>query len=153
MFDFSKVRTRGWSAERKLEFYSMPEPNSGCFLWLGTLVNGYGRMMVGGTHYLAHRMAYELKHGPIPDDLVIDHLCRVRCCVNPDHLEPVSNFENIARGFGIGVKNAEKMSCKHGHPYTPENTYWRPNGKGRDCKQCIDARYFARQERKKRRAV
>lgn len=73
--------------------------------------------MPGGAK-AAHRMAYEHFKGPIPDGLYIDHLCRVRCCVNPDHLEAVSNRENILRGVGAGAIHARQKSCPLGHPYT-----------------------------------
>lgn len=80
----------------------MPEPNSGCWLWLASLrANGYGQVGRGGRGSgmeLAHRAAYNLYVGPIPDGLVLDHLCRVRACVNPAHLEPVTNTENLRRG-------------------------------------------------------
>lgn len=72
-----------------------------CWLWLAnkTAPNGHGRFSTGGSMVMAHRFAYELLVGPIPDGLVIDHLCRVRLCVNPKHLEPVTAVENIKRGW------------------------------------------------------
>lgn len=71
---------------------------SGCWLWTGGLAaNGYGRLSVDGRLTYAHRAAYEIHVGPIPDDLTIDHLCMVRRCINPDHLEPVTRAENSRR--------------------------------------------------------
>ena len=70
----------------------------------------------------AHRVSYELFRGPIPDGLQIDHLCRIRHCVNPDHLEAVTQRENILRGTSPSAKAAARDACINGHPYTPENT-------------------------------
>lgn len=104
-------RPRSDPAQRFMGFVH-PEPNTGCWLW-GGAVNwrGYGRFGNEGGHVGAHRFSYEMHRGPIPDGLQIDHLCRVRCCVNPDHLEPVTNAENLARGA------ATRMTCKRGHSF------------------------------------
>lgn len=96
--------------------------------------DGYGRVMWNGRSCLAHRVAYEVMSGPIPDGLQLDHLCRNRACVNPAHLEPVTQAENAARGV-----YARQTHCVAGHEYTPENTYLRPNG-NRDCRACIRER-------------
>ena len=85
--------------EAKIHF----EPNSGCWLWAGA-DNGVGYGKYRGKY--AHRVAYEAARGAIPEGMFLDHLCRVRCCVNPDHLEPVTNVENIRRGMaGHHMKN------------------------------------------------
>lgn len=77
----------------------LPEPNSGCWLWMGAIsVDGYGHIRTRRGMEKAHRISYERSRGPIPEGKVIDHLCRVRCCVNPDHLEVVDTAENIRRG-------------------------------------------------------
>lgn len=80
----------------------LPEPNSGCWLWTGCdNTFGYGLIRIpGGKLKTAHRVLYELLRGPVAKELDLDHLCRVRCCVNPDHLEPVSRSENLKRGAG-----------------------------------------------------
>lgn len=121
-----------------------PEPNSGCWLWLGNCsYQGYGSFSSGGKNRPAHRWSYERFVGLIPAGLVIDHLCRVRCCVNPDHLEPVSNRENILRGYGAPALNATKTHCIHGHEFTPENTRIDiRNGAvyGRGCLTCDHSR-------------
>ncbi len=86
-----------------------PVTESGCWLWLAsTNHNGYGQFMFNKTMVRAHRFAYELYRGPIPVGLQIDHLCRVRCCVNPWHMEPVTNRENSLRNGSASAKNKER---------------------------------------------
>lgn len=106
-------------------------PN-GCWLWTGRLFsNGYGCFMLKGRSLLAHRVAFEWQ-GDIPEGLHLDHLCRVRACVNPAHLEPVTIQENNRRA------SAAKTHCPYGHPYNESNTYvWRG---GRYCRTCRHAR-------------
>lgn len=102
-----------------------------CWLWTGTtMMNGYGEMRLDGTRWYVHRLAYEALVGPIPEGLHIDHLCRVRNCVNPDHLEPVTPEENVRRGVPY---NAKKTHCPRQHPYD------RINKRGaRVCGKCQD---------------
>lgn len=107
----------------------------GCWRWTGTVQNvGYGTMKIFGGYALAHRLAYELFVGPIPDGLVIDHLCRVRLCVNPAHLEPVTYQENILRGRGLAAQNAAKTHCPQGHSLSGDNV--RICGGRRQCRAC-----------------
>jgi hypothetical protein len=108
-----------------------------CIIWEGKArVDGYGRKRVGGRkQVLAHRYVYEREVGPVPEGMTLDHLCRVRDCVNPAHLEPVPFRENVLRGVGPTARNAHKTHCEHGHEFTPENTYRRRDG-GRDCRKC-----------------
>ncbi len=124
-----------------LENYA-PEPNSGCWIWLGYInEGGYGHVRIGTKTHYAHRAAYEKKFGKIPDTLQIDHLCRVRCCINPDHLELVTQRENFLRGKGPEGANGWKggkdarTHCIKGHEYTSENTYRAPDGY-RECREC-----------------
>lgn len=108
---------------------------NGCWIWPGTKTpDGYGLIGIERirTNKLTHRVVYEALVGTIPVGLVIDHLCRNRACVNPDHMEPVTNQENIARG-----RNAqrEKTHCAQGHPYSGDNLRILPNGR-RQCRTC-----------------
>jgi hypothetical protein len=113
-----------------------------CWLWTAKCNNrGYGMFGMGGKMRPAHRVAYELWIGLIPEGLDIDHLCAVRHCVNPSHLEAVTHRENLLRGSGFAAVNAAKTHCPHGHEYTPENTYHNPNvNGGRICRTCKRAR-------------
>lgn len=109
-----------------------------CWLWKASRVEGgYGQIVRGGRHYRAHRYIYELLVGDIPTGMQLDHLCRQRSCVNPDHLRLVTNRENVfAPGSKTRTKaNAEKTHCLRGHEFTAENTETRRNG-GRRCREC-----------------
>ncbi len=98
------------------------EKSDECWLFTGPVGDGYGRIWVNGQRKYAHVAAYEQIHGHVPEGLVIDHLCRNRSCVNPAHLEPVTNRENVLRGNGITAVNARKTHCVHGHPFDDVNT-------------------------------
>lgn len=107
-----------------------------CWLWRGPVTShGYGWLNLGGRGHIAHRWVWEHLVGPIPDGLQIDHLCRVRHCVKPDHLEPVTTAENVRRGFGTSGKHGRQTKCLRGHPLTEDNVYVRPRG-GRECRIC-----------------
>lgn len=111
------------------------DETTGCWVFTGHLNDsGYGiivRKAEGRPHIRAHRYYYELSVGSVPEGLVLDHLCRNRACVNPAHLEPVTNAENVARGAF-----AMRTHCPKGHPYDEVNTYVGPNGGGRQCVAC-----------------
>lgn len=119
-------------------FWSKVERRSGseCWLWSGGLLRGYGRFYIRRKYVGAHRFAYELLVGPIPDGLTLDHLCRVRACVNPAHLEPVTTRENWRRGESFSAMNARKTHCLRGHAYDEENTLQRKSRGGRLCAEC-----------------
>lgn len=139
------------TAER---FWASVDMAGDCWLWTGaTARNGYGVFGVGEGTVLAHRYAYEDQVALIPVGLEIDHLCRVRNCVNPQHLEPVTSAENTQRGLA-GALRVRVEQCVNGHDYTPENTYIAPNGT-RDCKACRrdrNRRYKARRRAKRGRS-
>jgi hypothetical protein len=122
-----------------------------CWNWTGKIQHGgYGIFFFIDTQIVAHRVAYMLLVGPIPEDKTIDHLCRNRKCVNPAHLEPVSIAENVMRGEGICALNAKKTHCKRGHAFTEENTYM--NGGKRFCRACLAWHYENRKNAKKAQA-
>ena len=118
---------RFWSRVRKTDL---------CWLWLGTKTQkGYGRLIVGYRVWPAHRYAYELLVGTVPAGLQLDHLCRNRACVNPQHLEPVTGKENTLRGFSPAAQNARKLRCKNGHPFDIVT-----KNRTRQCSTCIRRR-------------
>jgi hypothetical protein len=125
---------------------------TGCWEWLRAKVRGYGVVNDPRTGHNApaHRYLYELHREPIPTGLVIDHLCRNPGCVNPWHLEPVTDGENVLRGVGPSATNARKTYCKHGHEFTPENTKVSSDGK-RSCIACRRALRKTEEARAKRR--
>ena len=96
---------------------------SGCWPWIGFIKpSGYGEIWRRGRHQKAHRVIFEMIRGHIPERMQIDHLCRVRHCVNPDHMEVVTQKVNILRGVSFSAENARKTHCAKGHPYNEENT-------------------------------
>jgi hypothetical protein len=110
---------------------------SGCWLWTAAATpGGYARINYQKRQKYAHRLAYELLVGPIPDGLTIDHLCRVRNCINPAHLEAVTLRENLLRGNTVAAMHARKTHCPRGHPYAgPDAEVYRYRGQ-RVCRRC-----------------
>lgn len=107
-----------------VRFSEKVDTSGECWLWTGSRSpTGYGNVKVRGHSLLAHRLAYMLLQGPIPEGLTLDHLCRVRHCVNPYHLEPVTQRENNRRGIGPAAVNAARQSCVNGHSLTDAYLY------------------------------
>lgn len=134
-------------ATRVERLWSKIQKQDGHWLWVGALCpQGYGRFGWDKHHssVQAHRAAYMLLVGPIPEGLHLDHLCRVRNCVNPAHLEPVTPQENMRRGVGLGLAT----HCPKGHLFTEANTYYKGNG-CRNCKTCRLVRQRAWHARRK----
>ena len=130
------MSARFWSKVSKRE--------QGCWEWTATVTpKGYGRLWIGGRKVLAHRYAYESEKGPVPNGLFIDHLCRNRRCVRPDHMEAVTSKENTRRG----LRGALKTTCVHGHRRTDDNVYVHPTSKARECRTCRAIRQSARRRK------
>lgn len=118
-------------------FWKKVNKTDTCWLWIASFKSGgYGSYWDGTRHMRAHRFLWEKMVGPIPEGLQLDHLCRVRNCVNPDHMEPVTCRENLLRGHGIAAINARKTHCKQGHPFSGDNLGFRDNGRKRKCLTC-----------------
>lgn len=113
------------------------EPMSGCWIWTGALSGGgYAQAGINRKTVYVHRLAYEAFRGCVPAGQTIDHLCRVRCCVNPWHMEAVSPRENVLRGVSAPAMLARKTHCKYGHLLSGPNLYLMPRGQGRQCRKC-----------------
>jgi len=133
-------------------FDKVKEDENGCWIWQGAKSVGYGSMWNGERTMGAHRWAYEQFKGKIPEGLHCDHLCRVRACVNPNHLEAVTHQENVRRGVaGDYMKEKSKTitHCHRGHEYTEENTIKKKRGNGihrtcRECQRAMHRKYLRR---------
>ena len=140
------VETRGnhISTNQLAAFFSRiyVVPATGCWHWKGVFKNdGYG--MTGYAEGPAYRQAYAWFVGPIPPGFDIDHLCRIRACVNPAHLEAVTKSENVVRA------RAARITCVNGHPWIPENIIVVNGGSARCCRTCKragDARAYERRK-------
>lgn len=132
-----------------VRFWAKVDKTPGCWFWTGAKTrDGYGAINVDGRAVRAHRLAYETVIGPIPEGLVIDHACRNRACVNPNHLEPVTARENLLRGEGLPAVRARQVECKNGHPFDEANTRVQQGSRAgtRRCRTCHrEAKRRARQ--------
>jgi HNH endonuclease len=117
-------------------FWEKVEKNkTDCWEWTAAKLKGYGWFNIGGKSVSAHRLSYEMLVGDIPEGLQLDHLCRNRGCVNPDHLEPVTPRVNTLRGEALSAKRSRMTHCIRGHEFTEENT-WVSKKNQRRCKKC-----------------
>lgn len=153
------MNSRYASVMDRLSSFICPEPNTGCWLWTGgTNSTGYGSITVRNKKYSAHKLAYETIVGKVPDGMDLDHLCRVRSCVNPAHLEPVSRSVNCLRGLtgeAAGSIKRAVSQCPKGHPYDAENTRISTYGNRkpfRVCRACARDRANLAYRSKKRSA-
>lgn len=129
-----KLNQFGTIQERIAGRYSV-DPG-GCWIWHGAVSNGrYGSIFYQGRMQKAHRVAWILVNGPVPENRDLDHLCRNTRCINPDHLEPVSRSENLRRS-PLMDRHSMRTHCIRGHEFTSENTRRRSNGH-RVCKECM----------------
>lgn len=128
-------------------FLEKVSQTDGCWTWGGYVdPKGYGVFGINSRQLVkAHRFSYELHVGPIPEGMQLDHLCRVRHCVNPAHLEPVTNRENVIRG---NAARPQRQACQRGHPFDEQNTYIDHKGR-RQCRACRRAAVQRYQSREK----
>lgn len=113
---------------------------NGCWIvQTRSLDRGYARLRLDGKFQRVHRFTYEVNKGKIPSGLQIDHLCKNRTCCNPEHLEAVTQKENLLRSDGVNTRNSKKTHCPKGHEYTPDNIYIQKTkySLGRRCKTCF----------------
>ncbi len=108
---------------------------NGCWIWVrGKVTGGYGGFLIDGKNRRAHRVSYELAHNiTLTPDQFLHHTCRNKACVNPVHLEIVSQLTHTDSAI---YGNKEKTHCPYGHEYTPGNTHWNRQGRSRECYQC-----------------
>ncbi len=142
------VEERFWAKVRKPDQWT----EEACWEWTGSqITNGYGNFRLHGSNKMAHRVAYVLCVGKIPEGLVIDHLCRNHGCVNPNHLEPATNRENFLRGVARErwlAKHLARTHCKRGHPFSGDNLSFKPQPRNsrlvRVCVACAHMRSLSR---------
>jgi hypothetical protein len=111
----------------------------GCWIWKGSPDRcGYGQMRLNGKRPMAHNISWWMFVGEIPKDKEIDHICEVRLCVNPTHLQALTHKENVNKGKGLGAVNTRKTHCKQGHPLSGDNLRYDKGryGMRRNCKTC-----------------
>lgn len=135
-------------------FWANVQKSDTCWLWTAYLEDGYGRFWINGSHELAHRYSYRTLVSPIPEGMTIDHLCRNRACVNPDHLEVVTNRVNVLRGISPSAQHARASFCSRGHPLSGDNLrVEKPYGsRSSSIRRCLICRRSQIREAARRRA-
>jgi hypothetical protein len=129
-------------------FWAKADKSGDCWIWTAAVgKDGYAKAAIEGKVMHASRAAYQFAIGPIPEGLVIDHLCSNTLCVNPAHLEAVTQRENVLRSRNFAAKQARQTECIHGHPFTPENTYVHRGH--RYCRTCRNHRWMEMYRRRK----
>lgn len=132
------IRLRFWEKVNKNGPISEYAPHLGnCWLWKAAIgkIHGYGVYTIKRKNKYAHAVAYEFEKGTIPNGMECDHLCRVRACVRPSHIEPVTHYVNWLRGHSISSDSIRKTHCVNGHPFDEVNTHIPERG-GRQCRRC-----------------
>lgn len=138
------IYARGFMTAKELErFFDKvaTEANTGCWLWMGIIRKGYGRVTQAQKHFSAHKVMYLHMGGVIPEGQELDHLCDTPSCVNPDHLRPVTHPENVRRGKGAAGDHFRRTHCKKGHPLSGDNLL--RDRRGRHCRECERRRALA----------
>ncbi len=132
-------------------FWARVEKTDTCWMWKASIRNGYGIFnLYKGVYLMAHRLSVAIARGECPVELTVDHLCKVRHCVNPDHLEMVTLIENTMRGNCPMAQNARKTHCEHGHLLEGDNLYVKQRTGARCCRECERGRDKRRQRDPKR---
>lgn len=130
-------------------FARVSEAPGGCWLWDRAMDSGYGQFSDGGRMSPAHRWSYEFLRAEVPAGLVLDHLCRTPLCVNPWHLEPVTQRVNLVRSSNFMAQRIDATHCQRGHPFDAANTYLRKDRPGRrQCRTCAATRDSSRTNRR-----
>ncbi len=124
-----------YDEKAKTKLLSKIKVVNNCWVFTGDMSFGYGRTWYKNKHIQAHRLSYLLFNGELNSRLVIDHLCRNKACVNPEHLEQVTQKENVYRGFAPTAINARKTHCIHGHSLSGYNLIIREK-EYRQCRKC-----------------
>jgi hypothetical protein len=144
-YNRNPISERIWQYIKKEEF---------CWRWVYALdVQGYGALKVSNKSKKAHRVVYELLRGPIPENMTLDHLCKNRWCVNPDHMDIVTSGENALRGNGPFAKNKRKTHCKYGHEFVPENIRPTVDKRGNVNRSCLRCYLDGLEKRRVRDAI
>ena len=144
----------GTSPTFALRVFAHVDASGDCWEWRGAKTNGYGTINRGGVgagNEVGHRAVWLLLVGEIPGDLQLDHLCRNRGCVNPDHLEPVTAEENKRRGFSPAVLCSQRKTCEFGHPFDGIRRHY--GRTYRYCKTCDQVQQRRRYHERKKRAA
>lgn len=136
-----KTVARFWSKVNK-DGPVHPALGTPCWMWIPPTSKRYAQFKIDGKHHAAHRVSYRVLVGDVPAGLELDHLCRVRMCVNPAHLEPVTHHENLLRGNAPAAINKRKTHCQNGHEFAGDNlvhtvSRGRPS---RLCRTCLQNR-------------
>ncbi len=133
---WKRVRLLRWKGDYVSRFWEKVERTTSCWNWTGAKnVEGYGLAWFNSKLCSAHRISFLLSGNTIPVGMNLDHLCRNRGCVNPEHLEPVTQRVNTLRGESFAAKRAKQTHCVNGHEFTLENTRMKNNGT-RQCRAC-----------------
>ncbi len=153
------ISTRSWPMSKDLVSQLMKHVQVGsgdspCWCWVGAMDgNGYGSVRVRGQTCKAHRVAFCAHRRSIPEGMDLDHLCRNRACINPEHLEPVTRRTNTLRGNHQNVVIRRTGICKNGHDMNMTGRYYRRNGRGSQCAECSRERSRLRSQRQRELAT